>query len=285
MKRFPMASKVVGVGRRIAYWSLGAATDGRALRALEGVSPPHGKEIARAVCQLRGRLPEEEFQVIEKIEEARRRLLRRTGMLVSGPLPPGPNDEGVSIKAACEVSKPPRPALLLYLLVRAFAPRVVIELGTNVGISSAYLAAALAMNGKGRLVTLEASAHRLRLAKEVHESVGLDNVTYVKGFFSETLRGALAEAGTVDFAFIDGHHQYQPTLDYFDEVSARATPDATYVFDDIRWSSPMTRAWQVIQKDPRIGLSVDLHSMGICVGARDATVERYTSPPVYSALF
>ena len=47
----------------------------------------------------------------------------------------------------------------------AFAPAAVIELGTNVGISSAYIAAGLK---DGILTTLESSAHRLRLAQDLH---------------------------------------------------------------------------------------------------------------------
>ena len=65
----------------------------------------------------------------------------------------------------CDVSKGRRFATFLYLLAREFKPQLALELGTNVGISSAYQAAALKLNGRGKLVTLESSPYRLRLAK------------------------------------------------------------------------------------------------------------------------
>jgi predicted O-methyltransferase YrrM len=240
--------------------------------------------LARVISRVREPLPGPEREFIESIEAARRRLSLREEPLVDGTLEAGPYDDDVTIKAVCRVSKKPRAALLLYLLVRELKPLKVIELGTNVGISAAYLAAGLKINGQGHLVTLEASAYRLRLAREVHESVGLSNVAYVKGLFTDTLESTLREVGPVDFAFIDGHHQYQPTLDYLQKVHGRSISEATYVFDDIDWSEGMARVWAVIQRDPRIAVSIDLNSVGICLGARADGVDRYTSPRIYNAI-
>jgi predicted O-methyltransferase YrrM len=174
-----------------------------------------------------------------------------------------------------------RCASLLYLLARAFQPRRIVELGTNVGISSAYLAAALEMNGQGgRVVTFEVSPYRLRLAKEVHSNLGIRNIDYVHGLFSDTLPGSLEEIGSVDFAFIDGHHQHKPTLDYFDAILHYSTSDAAFVFDDIRWSDGMNRAWSELCSDHRVGLVVDLYSVGICIRSRPAISGRHVYGPI-----
>jgi predicted O-methyltransferase YrrM len=171
-------------------------------------------------------------------------------------------------------------ALLLFSLARTTKPLHVLELGTNVGISSAYLGAALKANGqKGRLTTLEVSPYRLRLAKEVHRNLGIDNISYVKGLFVDVLRPALADLGSVDLAFIDGHHQYQPTLAYFEEIFGFSSPGAVFVFDDIRWSDGMRRAWSRIQADDRLGLIVDLYYLGICARRQPENSQRFVSDP------
>ncbi len=154
---------------------------------------------------------------------------------------------------------------MLYRIIRELRPKQVIELGTNVGISAAYIAAALKENGDGgRIITLDSSQYRQALARSLHASLGLDNVTYVQGLFSDTLKQTLAENPPCDLAFIDGHHQYEPTLEYYNQVLEHCSDHAVLVFDDIRWSDGMKKAWRHIQADQRFELVVDLQSVGLC---------------------
>lgn len=245
-------------------------------------TPYQQATILRAVLENTRKLPISEQEVIARIEVERKRLLNRNEPLIDGSLGEGGlYDENVTIKQACDVSKQPEPALMLYRLTRALNPLSVIELGTNVGISSAYIGAALRVNGRnGKLATLDASAYRQRLAKEVHSNLGLDNISYVEGLFTDTLNPTLSGKNSIDLAFIDGHHQYQPTLDYFAQIHKVATSDATFVFDDIRWSDGMTKAWSEIQADGRLGLVVDLVSVGVCVCRSEAVSQRYVLPPL-----
>lgn len=92
------------------------------------------------------------FERIEAQREQRGRCEQQ--LLVDDTLgAPGIYDRKVTVTRACGASKPPRPARFLYLLARALAPRRVIELGTNVGIFSAYLAAGLVRSGVERVVS------------------------------------------------------------------------------------------------------------------------------------
>src|SRR5215204_1409803 len=54
-----------------------------------------------------------------------------------------------------KVSKSGRSGQLLFRLVREFAPTSCLELGTCIGVSAAFQAAALELNGAGHLLTLE----------------------------------------------------------------------------------------------------------------------------------
>jgi predicted O-methyltransferase YrrM len=271
---------------RGAYRGVTAPADRLALRDLARAPHPDAARIAGALRALGQPLPEREQEAIDAIEQARRRLLARDDRLADGSLGrPGLYDGESTVAEAAGVSKPPRAARLLFHIVRAYGPGTVVELGTNVGISAAYLASALRANGdEGRLVTLESSSYRLRLAREVHAGLGLANVDYVQGLFTDSLGPALDRIGTVDMAFIDGHHQYEPTLAYFDAIWQHARPGALFVFDDIRWSDGMRRAWAALQADERFALTVDLGTMGLCAGPVEGVPGRHRSRRMYSVV-
>jgi predicted O-methyltransferase YrrM len=255
----------------------------RALNQLSNTPYPQGKKLEETLELLDRPLPSPEQDWIVKIENQRKYLSSRHEPLNDGTLGKGGlyDDGAKTIEQACEVSKPPESALMLYLVTRAINPQSVIELGTNVGISSSYIGAALKVNGQnGRLITLDASPYRQRIAKEIHQNLGLDNISYVEGLFTDTLSTTLRNMNSIDLAFIDGHHQYQPTLDYFEEILGFAKDDAIFLFDDIRWSDGMKKAWLQIQSDRRLGLIVDCSSMGICVRRQETISQRYVLPPL-----
>ena len=122
------------------------------------------------------------------------------------------------------------------------------------------------------------------VAKRIHEALGLTRIDYVSGLFSDTLSETLQRLGPIDLAFIDGHHQYQPTLDYFQAILPFATDDCVFVFDDIRWSDGMERAWSELQRDDRFGLVVDVGSVGVCARKVPGDAERVVLPAIRRAL-
>ena len=148
--------------------------------------------------------------------------------------------------------------LLLFHLIRRLKPRLCVELGTSLGMSCAYQAAALRLNGGGHLVTLEGCENTAAMARENLTRLGLDEaVTIVVGRFQDTLDGVLTEHAPVDFAFVDGHHDGDATVGYYEKLAANASGDAVLVFDDIQWYESMKLAWQRIATDP--GASVAIH--------------------------
>lgn len=247
------------------------------LPQLQRLTSTRGQQFSKAVALMQQPMSTEERQWTTKIEQERKRLLQRSGPLVDGSIDGeiGLYDKGLTVFQTCQASKPPEQARLLFALTRAVNPVSVIELGTNVGISSAYIAAALKLNGRGgKVMTLDASPYRQRLAKEIHSNLGLDNVSYRVGLFSDTLEPSLNELENVDLAFIDGHHQYQPTLDYFEQILPFATDEAIFAFDDIAWSDGMKKAWRELQDDKRFALTADLLAIGLCALGGDEKGER-----------
>jgi predicted O-methyltransferase YrrM len=274
LKQIPYAKMVY---RKIRTWS-----NNRVLKPLEKNPYPQGIQIMGALKSLQRELPQSDQEWKERIEVERYHLAHRNGPLNDGSL--GDQclyDLGITIAEACLSSKPPEPALFLFLITRALKPLNVIELGTNVGISSSYIGAALKVNGQnGKLCTLDLSPYRQRLAKEVHRNLGIDNISYVEGYFTDTLRSSLENLGSVDLAFVDGHHQYQATIDYFEEILAFSNSATVFIFDDIRWSDGMKKAWSQIQSDHRLGLIIDLFSVGVCVRSQKNVSQYFVFGPI-----
>lgn len=222
--------------------------------------------------------PEQEYYV-HKIESLRKELevsqeeITIVDYGVTGPeltAPSGAANQGTTVTQilgqTCRASSiPPMWGLLLFQLIRAFKPSHILELGTFLGMSAAYQAAALEMNGTGRMLSLEGAGSLAKLARRNLAQLELERAAVKTGPFKATLEGALQELEEIDYAFIDGHHDEKATLRYFEQILPFASDSAVFVFDDIYWSEGMRRAWDTISACPRVKIAVDLSKLGICV--------------------
>lgn len=141
---------------------------------------------------------------------------------------------------------------LLYALVRSARPATVVEFGTSFGLSTIYLAAAVADNGTGRVVSTELSAHKVATARENLAEAGLDGVVDVlEGDALETLADVEAPIGLV---LLDGWKDlYVPVLQ---SLEPRLAPGAIVVADDS--SFPSMAPYLQYVRDPTNGyVSVD----------------------------
>jgi predicted O-methyltransferase YrrM len=158
-------------------------------------------------------------------------------------------------------AKPRRLAQLLFRLVNYFRPATILELGTSLGLTTAYLAAA---DSRHRVVTFEGCPNVAAAARETFAALQLRNIDLIEGNIDHTLAPALAALEKpIDFAFFDGNHRYEPTLRYFKQCLAHRTDTSVFVFDDIHWSEDMERAWEAIKAHPDVTLTVDLFYIGL----------------------
>lgn len=157
-------------------------------------------------------------------------------------------------------SKNPKYAQLLFRMVNYYHPNTILELGTSLGLTTAYLAKA---RKKAKVYTLEGSPEICKAAKNTFKSLRLDNVQMVQGNFNDTLPEILPKISVLDFVFFDGNHQKKPTLDYFNQCLEKVNENSVFVFDDIHWSDEMTEAWEAIKNHPEVTLSVDIFQFGI----------------------
>lgn len=158
--------------------------------------------------------------------------------------------------------KPARFGRLLFRLIRHFRAGTIVDLGTSLGLTTAYLAEAVRPN-EGRVLTFEGCPQTAAVARRNLEQLGLQNVTVVVGNIDETLAPQVAALKPIDFAFFDANHRYEPTIRYFETCLANRHNDTVFVFDDIHWSAEMERAWAYIRNHPAVSVTVDLFWVGL----------------------
>ena len=156
--------------------------------------------------------------------------------------------------------KPRKYAQLLFRIVQYYLPQTIIELGTSLGITTAYFANG---NTKANVYTLEGSAAIAGIAKENFERLSLNNIRLPEGDFEFTLPLLLKALPKIDLAFIDGNHQKIPTLKYFYALLNNSHHSTILIFDDIHWSREMEEAWAQIKDDRLVRCTIDLFFIGL----------------------
>jgi predicted O-methyltransferase YrrM len=149
---------------------------------------------------------------------------------------------------------------LLFRIVHYFKPETILELGTSLGITTAYLSFA---NPNAKIVTMEGAPEIAAIAKRNFKKLTLSNIEVVEGNFDDTLPLVIGQLSTINFAFVDGNHRKEPTLNYFHQLLNASTKSTILIFDDIHWSPEMEGAWLTIRQHPDVTLSVDLFFIGI----------------------
>jgi len=144
--------------------------------------------------------------------------------------------------------------------VKYYQPQSVIELGTSLGITTCYL---LLANPGSEVLTFEGAPEVGNIAKQNFESLHLENIRLIDGNFDYTLYPAIYHLPSVDFAFVDGNHRREPTLNYFNCLLPKMNDHSIFIFDDIHWSPEMEQAWEQIKMNPAVRCTIDLFFIGI----------------------
>lgn len=168
-------------------------------------------------------------------------------------------------------SKPLKYARLLYRLAHYFSPKTILELGTSFGYSSMYLASAIPA---GRLITIEGCPNTAAIAKKNFVHCGFNNIILHTGNFDELLPTELSNSKP-DFIFLDGNHQYEATLRYFNEFLSITEEHTVIIFDDIYWSAGMKKAWTEIKDHPGVTSTIDVFMFGIIFFRKGLTKQHF----------
>ena len=144
-------------------------------------------------------------------------------------------------------------------------PLQILELGTSLGITTAYLASP---DSRNNVRTYEGSGEVLKVAQGVWRALKLENISWVEGNIDDTLLPSnlslLYNApARVDIAYVDANHTYEATKRYADFLLERLNQKGVLAIDDIHYSEEMERAWQELKLDPRVTTTMDLYHLGL----------------------
>ena len=146
---------------------------------------------------------------------------------------------------------------LVFLTRDAKRPLQMVELGTSLGITTAYLASAHSAN---QVITFEGCPATATVAAGVWQAMQLQNIRLVVGNIDDTLATHLPER--VDFAFVDANHTEEATLRYVNMLLPRVQTKSIVVIDDIHYSEEMERAWETLKALPQVSSSMDFFYAG-----------------------
>ena len=134
----------------------------------------------------------------------------------------------------------------------------IVELGTSLGVTTAYLAG---VDTRDKVYTYEGCEAVAKIAKENWNVLGMNNISCLVGpIDAEQLRGGF---GYIDVAFVDANHTYEASMRYFDVLAQKVHEKSVVVMDDIHHSEEMERAWKDICADERVTSTIDLYQMGL----------------------
>lgn len=212
----------------------------------------------------------------DKIEEIRRRLLGNKSSIEVKDFGAGSSKiktEKRVVKAIAASSlKKKKYSSLLARITNYYKSQTIIELGTSLGITTSYLATA---NPAATVYTLEGSKNIAFIAQNNFDKLGLKNINLIEGDFDATLPELLAKMKKIDFAFVDGNHRKEPTLQYFDLLVEKINKQSVFIFDDIHWSKEMETTWKEIQEHPFVTLTIDLFFVGLVFFNNDFKVKQH----------
>ena len=154
----------------------------------------------------------------------------------------------------------------LYLLTKKMKAKNFLEIGTNLGVSGAYILSAQKNLPESHFVTLEGAPKLCAIAEKQFKTIVPENrFNILQGLYENTFPEALNLPMDFDVFFIDGNHQLEPTLHYFNSLKSKINSPCIFIFDDIYWNAGMIEAWKKIKTDAEINFAVDFFRMGIVI--------------------
>jgi predicted O-methyltransferase YrrM len=250
----------------LAYWW--HASNGKG----HGIHSPFVYAFVEQV--LNGKQHREEAMAIET---QRRQLLSSQRKLEINDLGAGSRKDGISAQRtvasiARTALKSPKYAQLMHRMASYYHCKNVVELGTSLGITTAYLATS---SPAVQVYSFEGVPDIVSVANDSFDALGLKNIEVIYGNFDDTFPAFLEAHQQIDLLYIDGNHRLEPTLRYFDLAWPSLHTESIVVFDDIHWSAEMEEAWENVKADARVTLTIDLFFIGLAFFHTDFKVKQH----------
>lgn len=197
-----------------------------------------------------------------RAEQLRKELCKRQALISVTDLGAGSKKNNQPKRSISSIAKnaatPRKQGEFMSRLIDFYKLKSGLELGTSLGMGTAYMALT---DSAFQVKTIEGCPETAAIAKENFQALKLGNIEQEVGAFDAVLKKEGDQK--YDLIYIDGNHQYQPTVDYFEFALAHTHDTSFIIFDDIHWSEEMEEAWKKIIASPQINVSMDFFKFGI----------------------
>lgn len=199
------------------------------------------------------------LQTQTDIEAARKRLLRDRRAIPVVDFGAGSTGDIRTVAGIARYAlKRPKHARALAALAHHLQAKNVLELGTSLGVTTAYLSRA-----SSHVWTLEGNPHVATEAQKLWARLGLNNITCIPGAFDKTYATTLSAEAPFDLIFIDGNHRGAALKQYVKGALPFLSEKGVIVCDDIHWSADMEDAWNALCDEPHWTLRADFQEWGL----------------------
>jgi predicted O-methyltransferase YrrM len=200
----------------------------------------------------------------EKIEQERKKLLQSRRVILFNDLGAGGKGgnglKELRVAAVAKRSlKQARYARFLYRLAAHVQAHHMVELGTSLGITTAYLASV--EGAKVYTVEGDVNIHEIALANWANLSI--TNIQASVFNLNEKWADLVNSMDKIDLLFIDANHRQEAMIQYFHQSLPRLHEKSVVVFDDIYWSEDTRQAWEILKNEKGVTLSFDIYQMGV----------------------
>ena len=149
---------------------------------------------------------------------------------------------------------------LIHRLIVDVNPGNIIELGTCLGIQTAYLAKAAP---NARVISIEECPETVAIALENLKKLQIQNTEICVGNFDELLPDIIKNIPELDLILINGKHPKEAILNYFQWCLPKLSERSIMIFDHIHRSKEMNEAWEHIKGQPKVSVTIDLFQIGL----------------------
>jgi predicted O-methyltransferase YrrM len=184
------------------------------------------------------------YYAFESIEVERSRLRQDTTLIQNTGYGAGSRvkiaDENEVRTILQASSSQPWKGRLLFRICKWWQPDTIIEFGTSLGISSAYLASA---RQSATMYTVDGNAAGLSIAQSLWHAIQLTNIHSIHARFQDAWQQIPDLNKKRVLIFLDGDHQSEHVGQMLAEIAQHCTKPYLVIIDDIRWSADMENGW------------------------------------------
>lgn len=241
-------------------------------RSGHGIHSPYVYDFVRKVIY-----NEDDIKPPENILRSVKLLRRRQDKLKINDLGAGSRINNSDTRGISSIVKKSSVSLkqgaLLLRLSTWYKPDTILELGTGLGISTAFLAAG---SPSSKIHTIEGSFEKYTFAKKFLADSGFPSVELLNREFQDLYPDLVNKAKGRILLFIDGDHRYESSLTRSLALLKREDiSEAILILDDIYWSKGMERAWRELMEVPEAVISIDMFYFGIIIKRSDIARQHF----------